>query len=210
MIKIRESVLGIAMLAASASGCGNLEGEEGLELETRTGAIIVPSGSTPTYEQVNQCSPGGQQMLCCPPGKAVAGYQPASIVNNVYYKETLKCMPVTFDDAGPSLDVYTQREIWQNFGPPPSGGHTTMHACEFGKVMVGFHAGLNRLACRHVAPTGGNYQEVLDLSTTDPNTPPAGIMPPGKKMHTCSISRAMSGIHLGKNQLGCVTDQFPF
>jgi hypothetical protein len=213
MDKLKQGMLALAMLATTTTGIGcGMEGDA--DIEALEGELIVAPG-TPFYEQFNQVDAGGQKMLGCYPGFAMSGYQPVvyDYLLRPLNRETIKCVPFTPDPARPGifLDTATQRDVWQVPLPTKSGGHTVMHTCELGQVMIGFHASKNLLACAWPKPGTSPFVEVLDLNTQDPLMPPAGsnAVPPGKRMHTCPSTRVMNGIHLGKNQWSCGTDAYP-
>lgn len=217
MNKLTQGMVALSIAATTALGCGDVESLEELQ------AAVVANPGMPWYEQNNQVvasdGSGSQAMLGCYPGFAIAGYQPVVMSTTTKYptplnRETIKCVPFTPDPARPGifLNRHSQREIWQ-VPSPQSGGHTIMHTCELGQVMVGFHAYKNFLACMWAKPTNPlRYAEALDLDTPDSTMPPEGsfAVPPGKRMHACLSTRVMSGIHLGKNQWSCATDQFPW
>jgi hypothetical protein len=194
----RIVALGFAV-AAAAIGCGNVDDD----IEAVSSPLTF--GST-MYEHLGNCAAGGQSMLCCPFGKAMIGYYPGTV--GVYQSETLKCMDVDFESNEIKLDIGTVREVYEQKSPNP--GHTGMHVCEFGSVMVGIHASDNHIACRKVRGLpNAKTAERLDLGTLDTGTNPSW-MPAGKHMHVCPATRAMDGVHLSKNQWACLTDNFPF
>jgi hypothetical protein len=183
------------LLVNLSAGCGGAEQGESAQESLDTIDEAVLNNGSPTYDYNTACTvalPNGTlptNMHCCPSGTAMVG---AHLGGNVF-----KCTPFSPQGAR-FLDTSTAR----TFHILVNDAGVNMHACPVGSVMVGFHQGLNRLACQRNATS--ITAEGRDDGTQD--TGGAGVIPPPPLMHVCLNRYAMSGIHVGLNAFGCATD----
>lgn len=187
--------MALAVAASVAAGCADTGEVEADAVEATGGALTNINGRT--FDQTTQCTvtlPNGSlptTMHCCPNGTAMEGIYNSG--GGIF-----RCAPFPAS-GGRFLDTTTQRTFTSNI---IGGGSTTMKACPVGTVMVGYHGGLNRVACQATSVS-------LTMNYRDDNTQAFTGPPWNVSMHVCGSGYAMAGFHAGQNKLGCSSDSGP-